>query len=274
MTVRGLLGRLDGAVGRFGHVFEQTYTRFLDLKQAEAQAREAQIEAALERVRARSMAMHQSDELREVVAVFYEQLQPFGLATWGCEIIICDESAGCMNYWFSDITQSVLPQCYSVPFLGHPILEKQWNAWKEGVPLLTLELAGEEMQSFDRYLFEQTEFKNLPEAVKAEILAEDFVVFSHVAMKHGQLGAIDVEPISDDKAAVLQRFARVFDQTYTRFLDLQKAEEQAREARIEVALERVRARSMAMHHSDELAEAAELLYRELRALGITSWSCG
>ena len=45
---------------RFAKVFEQTYTRFLDLQKAEAQAREAQIELALERVRARSMAMHQS----------------------------------------------------------------------------------------------------------------------------------------------------------------------------------------------------------------------
>ena len=34
---------------RFGKVFEQAYTRFLDLKKAEAQTREAQIEASLER---------------------------------------------------------------------------------------------------------------------------------------------------------------------------------------------------------------------------------
>ncbi len=38
---------------RFAKVFEQTYTRFLDLKKAEAQAREAQIETALEKVRSR-----------------------------------------------------------------------------------------------------------------------------------------------------------------------------------------------------------------------------
>ena len=50
---------------RFGKVFEQTYTRFLDLQKAEAQAREAQIEAALERVRSRTMAMHKSEEVME-----------------------------------------------------------------------------------------------------------------------------------------------------------------------------------------------------------------
>ena len=35
------------------------------------------------------------------------------------------------------------------------------------------------------------------------------------------------------KHPVLERFAQVFDLTYTRFLDLQKAEAQAREAQIE-----------------------------------------
>src|SRR5687768_8570350 len=54
---------------RFGKVFQQTYTRFLDLQNAEAQAREAQIQLALERVRARTMAMQKSDELREAVLV-------------------------------------------------------------------------------------------------------------------------------------------------------------------------------------------------------------
>jgi hypothetical protein len=44
-------------------VFSLTFRRYQDLQKAEAQAREAQIEAALERVRARTMAMFKSDEL-------------------------------------------------------------------------------------------------------------------------------------------------------------------------------------------------------------------
>gem|GEM_PF-5045602 len=47
---------------------------------------------------------------------------------------------------------------------------------------------------------------------------------------------------------------KTFEQTYTRFLDLQKAEAQAKESKIEVALEKVRSRSLAMHKSDELSD--------------------
>ena len=64
-------------LNRFAKVFEQTYTRFLDIQKAEAQAKEAQIEAALERVRARAMAMHKSKELQTVVQVLYQQLNQF-----------------------------------------------------------------------------------------------------------------------------------------------------------------------------------------------------
>src|SRR4029078_8194333 len=69
---------------RFGKVFEQTYTRFNDLKQAEAQAREAQIEAALEKVRSRTMAMQRSAELAEVATVLFQQVKALGVPQWTC----------------------------------------------------------------------------------------------------------------------------------------------------------------------------------------------
>src|SRR6185295_16276982 len=57
---------------RFAKVFDLTYTRFNDLKQAEAQAREAQIEAGLERVRSKTMAMCKSNELAETAVVMFK----------------------------------------------------------------------------------------------------------------------------------------------------------------------------------------------------------
>jgi hypothetical protein len=61
----------------------------------------------------------------------------------------------------------------------------------------------------------------------------------------GYLCIITQVPCTEEP--IFKRFAQVFDLTYTRFLDLQKAEAQAREAQIEAALEKVRSRSLAMH---------------------------
>ncbi|WP_163500672.1 hypothetical protein, partial [Escherichia coli] len=59
-------------------VFEQAYTRFLDLQRAEAQAREAQIEAALERVRSKAMAMHNSSDLPATAIIAFSELKKLG----------------------------------------------------------------------------------------------------------------------------------------------------------------------------------------------------
>jgi serine phosphatase RsbU (regulator of sigma subunit) len=260
-------------IKRFAKVFEQTYTRFLDLQNAEEQAREAQIEAALERVRSRTMAMHKSDELSEVVAVLYEQLKPLGVASWGCEVILCDAKKDKMEYWHSDMVQSVLPECFYVSGNDHPILKKQWEAWKNGDQNLIIELMDQEKLDFDQFLFEKTDFKMLPENIKKEILSENKVVFSHASMKYGLLEALDNDPVPKEKINILNRFAKVFEQTYTRFLDLQKAEVQAREGQIELALERVRAKTMAMQISSELAETAAHLFAQLNDLGIKPYRC-
>ena len=85
----------------------------------------------------------------------------------------------------------------------------------------------------------------------------------------GALFTFSLERLSAETLKIFKRFAAVFGQTYKRFLDLQKAEAQAREAQIELALERVRARTMAMHQSTELAEAALMLFQQLHDLGLS-----
>ena len=62
----------------------------------------------------------------------------------------------------------------------------------------------------------------------------------------------------------------VFELAYRRYSDIENAEAQAREALIQASLEKVRAGSLAIHKSDELIEAGELLWHELRKLGIES----
>jgi hypothetical protein len=59
--------------------FQLSYQRYHDIEQAEAQAREARIEAALEKVRSASLSMHHSDELEQVVEVLFHRLSELGL---------------------------------------------------------------------------------------------------------------------------------------------------------------------------------------------------
>ncbi|HNP99274.1 MAG TPA: hypothetical protein PKK99_09475, partial [Bacteroidia bacterium] len=115
-------------------------------------------------------------------------------------------------------------------------------------------------------MFKNTGYKNITEEEKHLLSRQELVVFNLAYMQHGALMWAPFA-LSDEETKILLRFAKVFEQTYTRFLDLQKAEAQAREAQIELALERVRARTMAMQKSDELAETAYLFFQQFKELG-------
>ena len=254
---------------RFTRVFEQSYTRFLDLKKAEGQAREAKIEAALERVRSRSLAMHQSDELREVVSVLYQEVGKLGLADWGCNLQIFDPSEKTIQIWLSEDENQIHPKSYFFRDAGHPHIEMQWHKWEQKETYFTISLSGSDKKSYDDYVLNYTDFRHFPDEIKANIRSLDQIYFNFAWMQYGFLVGISVErPMEDPEFETLGRFANVFEQTYTRFYDIQKAEAQAREARIEAALERVRAASMAMHRSEDLSTVALTFFQQIERLEI------
>ncbi|MCG8606300.1 hypothetical protein MJD09_15115 [bacterium] len=259
---------------KFTRVFALTYRRYLDLEQAEEQAREAQIEAALERVRARSMAMHNSDELREVVATLFGQIKQLGYTSWQGAIIIYNEDEKSSEYWLSDYEHTRHPVSYHIPYTGHAVLRKKFKEWKRGESFFEIKVTPKVKQGFDRFAFNESEFKNMPKkSIALRKSIKTTIFFSNAYMRYGVLEAAGPAPLPEENADILQRFAKVFEQTYTRFLDLKQAEEQALEAQIEAALERVRARTMAMHDSAELAEVIATTFEQLKSLNFQVDTC-
>ena len=258
---------------RFAKVFEQTYIRFLDLKKAEDQAREAQIEAALERVRARAMAMHRSEELKEVIAIIYQELLGLGLELLDTNIAIQDPATKEITFWGSGLGGVDMPPKFTIPYLKQAVVRKVYDHGFKNGPYFWIELQGRELQRFVQIAITQTEYKNAPKEFQQAMTSVDPLFLSQVAIKHGFLEVASDQKLSQEQADILQRFASVVDLTYTRFDDVVQAEEQARETEIELALERVRARTMAMQHSDELSDASLLLTQQIRALGIETWGC-
>jgi len=107
------------------------------LKKAEAQAREAQIEAALERVRARAMAMHTSPELQDVVKELRRQIGLLGqneLDT--CVIQLYDESTDYIHSYASmkpSNNKEEIREFYRlIPKKGLLIIEESLQAYSSG----------------------------------------------------------------------------------------------------------------------------------------------
>ena len=257
---------------RFAKVFDGTYTRFLDLQKAEEQAREAQIEAALERVRSRSLAMHKSDELQEVVNTVQASLVELGVKMDSANFNILYEGSRDMDLWIANIYS----QRIHVPYLDLKPVRDMMDARDQGITSLQVACTQEQKNLFWKEAFEKTGFSVASTERKKFILESKCWTVLWALAKHCgiQLNSYSRDSYTEEEVEITKRFANVFEQAYVRFLDLQKAEAQAREAIIESALERVRSKTMAMHNSQDVGDTVSTLLDELVKLGVETNRCG
>src|SRR6185437_16917485 len=97
---------------------------------AEAQAKESQIQLALERVRARTMAMQKSEELHEVIQLVFDQLQQLNFDI--------DVANFALNYKDTDdfdlllaVPHGKYPMKIHVPYMQHPVFDRFNQAKKK-----------------------------------------------------------------------------------------------------------------------------------------------
>jgi len=255
---------------RFGKVFQQTYTRFLDLKNAEAQAREAKIEAALERTRTHSMIMQHSKELDDALRVFHEQVLLLGIHSAFSFLWLPDKEKERHIFWAAwgeDQNNSIVFKSKAINYpldRNEPATAQCLVDWKGNEPIVSYHVPP---AGVENYFAAWQELIDGVEQLKPEYFS-DGLYYVEAFMKYGCFGVMVINDLTEGEKKILGRFAIEFERTYTRFLDLQKAEAQAREAKIEAALEKVRSRSLAMQKPEELVEVAELLRNEMGHLGV------
>ena len=210
--------------------------------------------------------MQKSEELKEVIQVVYEQFVHLNIHIEHTGFIMDYKARDDMHIWLAD--QHEVPSQVTIPYFD----SAHWNSFNEakekGMDFFANHLSFEEKNRFYQDLFKL--IPGVPEEAKEYYfscpgLAISTVLLENVGLYIENFSGI---PYSDEENNTLMRFGKVFQQTYTRFLDLQKAEAQAREAQIEAALEKVRSRTMAMQRSDELAEVATVLFQQVKALGV------
>jgi len=261
---------------RFRNVFDFAYRRYMDVAQAEAQAREAKIEAALERTRTQSMIMQHSKELDDSLRVFHEQVLLLGIHSAFSFLWLPDEKKDQHIFWAAwaeDKNGSTFFKSKAITYpldRSEPATAQCLVDWKSGEPVYSYAVSSGGVENYF------AAWKELIEGVE-ELKPEHFpsgLYYVEAFMKYGCFGVMLKIDLTDDEKKILGRFAIEFERTYTRFLGLQKAEAQAREAKIEAAMEKVRSRALAMQKPDELIEVAQLLRKEMSLLGIEELETG
>jgi signal transduction histidine kinase len=249
----------------FATAFDLAHRRFLDLQKAEKQAREVELELALEKVRSRTMAMQNSEELKEVIQVVYNQFIRLNINVEHTGFIIDYKNTVDMHIWLAD--KNAIPTQVTIPYFD----SAHWNSFieakKNGTTIFTNQFDFKEKNKFYKDMLRLV--PHLPADVfdyyfKCPGLAISTVLLDDIGL---YIENFDGIPYSEEENAILMRFGKVFQQTYTRFLDLQKAEAQAQEAKIEASLEKVRTVALTLNKSDDMLYIAKVLYEQLLALG-------
>jgi class 3 adenylate cyclase len=213
---------------RFGNVFQQTYTRFLDLQKAEAQAHEAQIEASLERVRSSAMAMHNSDDLTGAASTVFTELNKLGIHSIRSGfVLLTRESRRAKLYPATSFDKAItLSLTGEFDFVGHPVFEKQYESWLKQENYFPV-LEGETLLSYYRILSDALSVSF------DQYLDTDKQFGCFLPFTDGFLFTWNKVPVSEEETGILSRFKTILDLTIRRYADLKKAEALVEQSLIE-----------------------------------------
>lgn len=186
--------------------------------------KEAIVEGALEKLRIKTLAMYRSEQLAETAEVLFEQFRLLGKIPDRMGVGIFEEESQIVKLWVTDQDGNRLNHDFIFSLDEPTSIAKVRQAWFEGKETMVVDLTGDELQNWLRFVKHEVRL-SIDESKIAGRRVQQAAFFSH-----GFLLFTTHEPVSASMMKLLVRFARVFDLTYTRFMDLQKAELQAKEA--------------------------------------------
>jgi signal transduction histidine kinase len=155
-----------------------------------------------------------------------------------------------------------------VELSGHEVLQKIYDSWLKQADFFP-ELTGEQLKLYYEKLLSGLSLPVVPDWTKGEKQFGNFLSFSV-----GCLYAWSNIPYNDSELKILRRFASVIDLTFRRYIELQKAETQAKEAIKASSLDRVRGEIASMRTVDDLQRITPIVWHELVALGVPFVRCG
>jgi signal transduction histidine kinase len=207
--------------------------------------------------------MQKSDELVETAAVLFKQLIHLGIEPNRLYICIIKDKKGEAEFWLTDEDGSKVSFAYHAKLVENPSFKKMLNGWKEKKRSVIIDMQGKELENY----FHHLTTLNVP--FKSGLAQKRRVQYLAYFSK-GFIGMASPEPQPAETLQLLERFAYVFNLTYTRFNDLQIAEAHALQAeqdlieiknarrKAEEALTELQAAQKQLIQSEKMASLGEL----------------
>jgi signal transduction histidine kinase len=235
----------------------------------EKKSRLLAVETALEKVSTRTISMRNSSELSETSAILFQQLKTLGIDAIRSGVGIFDDPNDAMELWLTTVSNSdeVIRILDYFSLHVHPVFENIIPARKLKKPFSLTVLKGQEVREYYQTM------STYLSVTQTQVYHPEEYLYSFF-FSHGTLYVITTKALTTEECDIMIQFTQVFGLIYLRFLDLQTAESQAREALQQAALEGVRAEIASMSTADDLSHITPLIWKELAKLSVPFFRCG
>ena len=248
------------------------------IKAVEDQNRELKLEAALERVGGRAMAMRYTSELQEIVNLVAQQLYRMEMDITGVFIAINEQDVDKeFTFWGSSGVAENYVKKAAIPFLDRPVYTVLTGAVRKKDVFLTEEYSREEKIEFFEHLFKYPPYNaSTPEWKKQVLSREGGYTRAAAVSYYTTIFVVNHfgNKFSEKDNEILKRFAGVFERSYIRFLDIKKAEQHAKDALKQASLDRIRGEIASMRTKEDLNRITPIIWRELISLEVPFTRCG
>jgi len=254
---------------RYSRQRKKAYTLLQKQKEEiEAQKAQAQIEAALERVRGKAMAMRSSGDLNDTANTVFIELRKLGVDLVRCGLGLMEKETQISTIHAATNSDEggSLEVLGNIDMNIHPVFAGIYSNWRKNEDYFPV-LEGESLKAYYGKLHESG--ISVPDWKSGEKQYGYFLQFAY-----GSLYAWSGKQESEITIKTLKRFTSVISLTYTRYIELQKAELNTKEAVKQASLDRVRAEIASMRKRNDLERITPLIWDELTILGIPFIRCG
>ena len=193
----------------------------MDLKEAEAQAREAEQQASLDRVRAEIASMRTSDDLQRITPLIWRELTTLSVPFIRCGVFIIDEAAEQVHTYLSTPSGESLAALH-LKFDSTPLVEQIVKHWRQQ-KVYREEWNQQQFVEWTQSLIEQGLIKS-PKQYQAGEEAREKLALQFMPFTQGMLYIGTASPLSDEEIKVTQALAEAFAVAYARYEDFTQLE--------------------------------------------------
>ena len=252
-TLQALSEEECNIMTRFAQVFGLIYTRFLDLKKAEMQTRDALRQNSLDRVRAVIASMRNADDLNHIPPLIWRELISMDVPFFRCGIFIINEEEQLVHAYLSTPEGKSLAVLH-LPFDGAETTMRIVDGWRKKEVYIDY-WNKEQFQSWVDSMLSQgqikqeTEYRGGDESPTS--LNLQFIPFSQGMLYVGSHDALD-----DSQIALVTSLANSFSVAYSRYEDFRELEK-AKQS-IEATLAELKSTQTQLIQSEKMASLGEL----------------